>query len=31
MEHMIFDKALTFEEIAEILKNLEDEINKDIK
>ena len=31
MEYMIFDKALTFEEIMEILKSLEDEINKDLK
>ena len=30
MEHMIFDKALTFDEIIEKLKNLEYEINKDI-
>ena len=27
MEHMIFDKALSFEEILEILRALEDEIN----
>ncbi len=31
MEYMIFDKTLTFEEIMEILKSLEDEINKDLK
>ncbi len=27
MEHMIFDKALSFEEILKIIKDLEDEIN----